>query len=113
MTAGIHRSLSAGRWHEFTLAAQLGNIGSEFGRACRALESDNKSRFDSAIDRLYELLGLSASDPRWTLSQRGEITRLRESISDTFFGDTQTAESRKGLDRYFYYFGILARKQSE
>lgn len=106
----IHSSLAAGRWGEMTLAAQLGNVGSEFGRAARARETGNILRFDHAIDRLYELVDLTLTDPRWTLVQRREISRLRESISETFFGDTQTQESRDGLDRYLYYFGVAARK---
>ena len=30
-----HRDLAAGRWWELSLAAQLGNVGSEIGRALR------------------------------------------------------------------------------
>jgi hypothetical protein len=106
----LHSSLSSGRWGKLTLAAQLGNVGSEFGRAARAQESGNTSRFDNAIDRLYELVDLTLTDRRWTLPQRREISRLRESISETFFGEDQTKESRDVLDRYLYYFGVLARK---
>ena len=112
MTAPGHSHLAAGRWHQFTLATQLGNIGSEFERASRALTANNESRFRAASDRLYELLNLSASDPKFSLVQRREITRLRESISETFFGNTQTEISRNGLSRYFYHFGVLARKQA-
>jgi hypothetical protein len=112
MTTPGHSTLAAGRWHQFTLATQLGNIGSEFERASRSFTANNESRFRAASDRLYELLNLSASDPKFSLVQRREITRLRESISETFFGSTQTEISRNGLSRYFYHFGVLARKQA-
>ena len=35
MNAVQHRDMAAGRWHELTLAEQLGNIGSEVSRAIR------------------------------------------------------------------------------
>lgn len=112
MSSPGHLRLAAGRWHEFTLAVQLGNIGSEFERASRALTAKNDTRFRAASDRLYELLDLSVSDPKLSLTQRREVARLRESISETLFGSTQTEASRNGLSKYFYYFGVLARKQS-
>lgn len=106
----MHSHLASGRWFQLSLAEQLGNIGSEYERVLSAYNNQNFKRYDSAIDRLYELLCLSVVDPRWTMAQRREICRLKESVSETFFGDCQTEQSREGLRRYFYYFGVLARK---
>ena len=40
----LHANLAAGRWHTLTLADQLGNIGSDVGRAIRAKEQDKGVR---------------------------------------------------------------------
>ena len=34
----LHAGLAAGRWHTLTLNEQLGNVGSDVGRAIRAKE---------------------------------------------------------------------------
>jgi hypothetical protein len=39
-----HQTLSAGRWQSLTLVEQLGNVGSEVGRAIRAKAQDKDRR---------------------------------------------------------------------
>lgn len=58
-----HTSLAAGRWQQFTLAEQLGHVGSEVSRTRKAQGDDN--RFWSAATRAFELLDLTIEDPRW------------------------------------------------
>jgi hypothetical protein len=40
----LHPRLAAGRWFELTLMEQLGNIGSDVGRASRAKSQGNGER---------------------------------------------------------------------
>jgi len=42
MVQPLHAGLAAGRWFELTLMEQLGNIGSEVGRATRAKAQGNE-----------------------------------------------------------------------
>ena len=53
MTKALHQSLAAGRWFELSLAEQLGNVGSEVGRAlARQKKDDLKQKRKSARTRL-------------------------------------------------------------
>ncbi|TSC78477.1 MAG: hypothetical protein G01um101429_750, partial [Parcubacteria group bacterium Gr01-1014_29] len=38
----IHKELAEGRWFQLSLMEQLGNIGSEVGRAARAEDKDTQ-----------------------------------------------------------------------
>lgn len=101
-----HQSLAAGRWSTFTLAEQLGNVGSEVSRAIRA-RGDEK-RFENCIIRALELLELTIRDPRWRKRLK-ELTRAKEAFCDAALGGSEYGTSLEELDRYFYYFALLAR----
>lgn len=101
-----HESLAAGRWFNFSLAEQLGNIGSEINRSLRA--RDDEKRFANATRRAFELFDLTISDPRWKTRLK-EITRAREIFCDIVYGNSEYGTSLEDLDRYFYYFAYEAR----
>jgi hypothetical protein len=101
-----HQSLATGRWFSFSLAEQLGNIGSEVNRAIRA-RGDNK-RFDGAIVRALELFDLTLSDPRWKKRLK-EIARSREIFCDAAYGTLEYNTSLEDLDKYFFHFALAAR----
>ena len=101
-----HQSLANGRWAQFSLAEQLGNIGSEISRALHSRGDNDK--FDRAVVRALELFDLTIRDARWK-KQLKEITRAREVFCDLVFGENQYDTSLEDLDRYFYYFAYLAR----
>jgi hypothetical protein len=101
-----HQSLAAGRWTSFSLAEQLGNIGSEVNRAIRA-RGDEK-RFDGAITRALELFDLTLSDLRWRKRLK-EIARAREIFCDAAYGTLEYNTSLEDLDKYFLYFALAAR----
>ncbi len=50
-----HQSLANGKWFELSLCNQMGNIGSEIGRAKKWKDKDAKL-FESDIFRAIELL---------------------------------------------------------
>ena len=58
-----HQSLATGKWFELSLCSQMGNIGSEVGRARKWKDKDPKI-FESAVFRAIELLNLTLSDQR-------------------------------------------------
>lgn len=89
----------------FTLAEQLGNIGSEVSRAIKA-RSDQK-RFDGAVDRALELFDLTLADPRWRKRLK-EIARARELFCDAILGG-EYGTTLEDLDKYFFYFALAAR----
>jgi hypothetical protein len=94
-----HPELAAGRWATFTLAEQLGNVGSEVGRMRRAQGRD---------ERALELLDLTLADPRWRDRLR-EIARAREFLCAAATGGGEYGTTLEDLDRHFLAFAVAAR----
>jgi len=108
VSAPQHASLAAGRWRTFSLAQQLGNVGSEVSRALKWRDKDAKL-FDGAITRALELLDLTLADPRWRHRLK-EIARARELLCDAWLGGKEFSSDLEGLDRYFFHFALIARR---
>lgn len=106
--AAVHASLAAGRWQTFTLAEQLGNIGSEVGRALNWRKQGNETQRQRAFDRALELFDLTIADPRWKMRLR-EILRAREVACDFFYGGNQYKSEPQKIDHYFMEFALAAR----
>ena len=102
----IHKNLTENRWHTFSLAEQLGNIGSEVSRASRQEGKDQKL-FDGAVERALELFSLTLSDKRWKNRMR-ELGRVKEVFCDAILGGEEYGSKLKDIQKYFDYFGILA-----
>lgn len=100
-----HNSLVDGRWQTFTLAEQLGNIGSEVGRAIKAKNVEDKQ---AAGYRALELFDLTLADKRW-YGRGSEIARAREVICDYIFGDNEYNSQGQDLEKYFMQFALAAR----
>src|SRR3989344_9057472 len=105
--ASPHQGLSAGRWQEFALFEQLGNVASEVGRAARWKMQDRVSS-EGAFVRALELLDLTMRDKRWH-GRLKEISRSRELLASAFLGDDEYKTSLADLERYFSQFALAAR----
>ena len=103
-----HRDLAAGRWLTFSFAEQMGNVGSEVGRALNWRERGSAEHSTKAIERGLELLDLTIGDAR-NLERLGELTRVREALVDYFYGDNRFGSSPDLWRRYFDAFAIAAR----
>ena len=109
MPSPKHPGLAGGRWHELTLAEQLGNIGSEVSRACNARARGNNDRMFKAVDRALELFDLTLADPKLA-GRRKEICRAREVVCDFFYGDNEYSSDPASLDKYFRPYALAARR---
>lgn len=107
LSAG-HSTLAAGRWQSMSLMEQLGNIGSDVGRATSAKERGNEQRMWSALERALELFDLTIADPRW-IRRRREILRAREIVCDFVVGSNSYRSTAEWLDSYFLEFAAAAR----
>jgi hypothetical protein len=109
MTA-IHRDLAGGRWFTLSLVEQLGNVGSEVGRAARraAVDPDGARR---ALERALELLDLTIADPRWR-ERLNELTRAREVLCDAAAGGRTYRTTLADMERYFHPFAVVARRRA-
>ena len=106
----LHTNLAAGRWLTRTLNEQLGNIGSDVGRAIRAKAQRDNVRLQGALDRALELFDLPLTDERWRGPRRREISRAREVVCDFLVGDNAYASTGESLDAYFFAFAVAARR---
>ncbi|MDP3875321.1 MAG: hypothetical protein Q8Q22_02270 [bacterium] len=97
------------KWCTLTLLDQLGNIGSEVGRAAKWQGRDENS-FWGAVTRALELFDLTQMDSRWK-SRRVEIDRAREVFADAVLGGAEYGSSLPDLERYFMRFAMVARSR--
>ena len=93
-----------------TIAQQLGNVGSEYGRARNWRAKNNQVYFNKAADRALELMDLTLGDSRWGYNRLREIARAREIMCEDFFGLVKDNFSNN-LDKYFYQFAVLGRAE--
>lgn len=110
MVNKLHQSLAAGRWSELTLSEQLGNVGSEVGRALAREKKSDLVQKEKALERAFELLDLTIADPRWH-SRLKELTRTREVLADYFYGANIYKSTPENLEKYFYFFAYAARNR--
>ena len=111
MTDRKHREMTADRWWTFTLAEQLGNVGSEVSRTLK-WRSRNPRIAEGAMARALELIDLTLDDPRHRSSRARlrEICRVREVLLDFLVGPNQYGSTEVTLQRYFDAFAVAASK---
>ena len=102
------------RWRALSLAQQLGNVGSEVGRALK-WRSRNPTIAQGALERALELIDFTLDDPRHTSSvgRLREICRVRETMLDYFLGTNRYGWTEAALRRYFDAFAMAAARVRE
>lgn len=94
-------------WHTLRIEEQLGNIGSEVGRAASwQRRGDEKSAW-GAFERALELFDRTLADDRWRGLRRREIARAREYFCTVYLAGNDV--ELVSLERYFMQFALLAR----
>lgn len=104
----IHQDLARGRWFELTLCEQMGNIGSEVGRAANWRRKGNSVDCDKALERALELMDMTITDKRWQKRAK-ELCRAREVLTDVFYGDNQYNDSPEAMEKYFFQYALAVR----
>ncbi len=99
------------KWLNYSLAEQLGNIGSEVDRVIMWQDRKQDDLAEKAFYRAIELLDLSKSDPRWAGRRRRELCRLREVFCDAYYGSQIYATPLSYFSKYCYDFALVANKQ--
>ena len=101
-------AVSRERWFTLPLADQLGNIGSEVGRA-RAWQGRDEKLFWGAVGRALELLDLTREDARWR-GRRAELDRARESVADAILNGELYGSRLVDLEKYFMPFALYSQR---
>ena len=104
-----HKDLAAGRWGKLSLVEQMANIGSEVERALNWRAKHNIVYCQQAFERSLELIDLTLGSVN-EFSRLKELARLRESITDYFFGTNQFMSTEESLRKYFLQFAYAARR---
>ena len=104
-----HQTLAAGRWHQMPFVEQMANIGSEVERALNWKAKNQPSYFQKAADRALELTDLTLQETS-TYPRRRELSRVREAMTDYFFGSNQFSATDQSWRKYFAVFSFAARK---
>lgn len=105
------------RWQTFSLAEQLGNIGSEIARV-RHWQGEDEKLFSYSAERALELFDFTLEDPRWRFPREymghggrlREIARAREVFCNAILRGKEYRISLDDLNRYFLFFALAARK---
>lgn len=103
-----HKDLAGGRWQKLSLLEQMGNVGSEVGRAIKAHDPQAKKE---AAHRALELLSFTLDDKRWH-GRGSELARAYEVVSDFLIGSNIYKSDSKSIENYFMQFAIAARQQT-
>ncbi len=102
-----HKDLD-NRWHTFSIAKQMANIGSEIERAIKWKLKGNHAYADLANIRTLELFDLTLNDPK-KITGFKEIARARELWLDFFIGENQYHQTDQQWQKYIYAFTIKAQ----
>ncbi|MBC8256052.1 MAG: hypothetical protein H8E85_01935 [Candidatus Marinimicrobia bacterium] len=101
---------SLDRWKQMTLSEQMANIGSEVSRAIHWRKKKENVEFsNNALNRALELIFLTIGCVRIKSHYR-ELTRMREALKDTFFGNNDLNSTDLQWEKYFNHFNFVARK---
>lgn len=104
-----HQHLANGEWFKLSFYEQMGNIGSEVGRA-RKWQHKNQKLFENSFFRAMELLSLTIDDKRWASGLK-ELCRLKEVMGDAYYGGELYNSDFASLEKYFFHFALAARNK--
>ncbi len=104
----VHKSLADGRWHTFSLCAQMANVGSEIERTINWSRKGNLRYKEMSFFRALELLDLTLRDPK-NRGRLREIARVKEALVDHFLYRNEYNSTEKEWQKYFLEFNHAAR----
>ena len=93
------------KWQTMTIFEQMGNIGSEVGRALSAKKRGDKIAMEGALYRGVDLLDATAEAWVGSPNRVREILRSREQFTKSVTTKTED----QSLEEYFMQFAIAAR----
>jgi len=105
-----HQGLQS-RWKDFSIYEQMANIGAEVGRAIKWRKKKNLEMSQMAFYRALELIDFTV-DNKKNNKRLQEILLVREALVDDFFGNNIYHSTDPQWEKYFYYFNLIARNNS-
>lgn len=101
-----NHTFNATKWAEMDMFTQMGNIGSEVGRALSAKRQGKPDRCQAAFYRGLDLIDETAR--LWALQKRSGLRELLYA-RENFAESVTTSKLDTTLEAYFMQFAIAAR----
>lgn len=98
------------RWQQLDIFSQLGNVGSEVGRAFKWQAKGNERLAEGAFWRGLELLDATIADVK-NFKRGRELRRARELFCSVYYKTGEYAETPASLEAYFTQFALQARRE--
>lgn len=102
----IHSAELREKWPEYSIAYQMGNIGSEVSRALK-WSKKNPARANKAIDRALELFDLTISANKNNSFRLREVLIAREEFCDYFFSGNSWGTDPIRMQKYYDGFAMM------
>jgi hypothetical protein len=97
------------KWQKLTILEQIGNIGSEVGRAISAERRHDETSKNGAIARAFDLFNATSDGLVRQKSPRlREVLHARDQFLSLFFDDN--FEETDKVENYFMHFAVAARR---
>ena len=103
----IHSAELCEKWPDYSIAYQMGNIGSEVSRSLNWTKKNKPDRAAKAIDRALELFDLTIAANKNNSPRLREILIAREEFCDYFFGGNSWQTDPKKMQKYYDGFAIM------
>ena len=98
------------RWGRFTTFEQMGNIGSEVGRAFNSKKRGDEAAMQGAMVRALELFSATVEILTKQKSVRAkEVLRSRDQFLTLLTSPNATPDELDALEKYFMRFALTAR----
>jgi hypothetical protein len=96
------------KWQSMSIFAQMGNIGSEVGRAAKAYSNEDKDSFDGAFRRAIDLFHATTDGLVASKSPRvREVLLARDAFVSQYYGNIPEIDA--SLESYFMQYAIADR----
>ncbi|MEK7460820.1 MAG: hypothetical protein AAB647_01230 [Patescibacteria group bacterium] len=97
------------RWATLNIIEQMGNIGSEVGRAIAAKQQKRSRDCQQAVIRALDLFGATVEPLIALHSARAkEVLRSKEQFLEAIYGDV-SQQYIQAVNQYFFQYAVAAR----
>ncbi len=102
--AKFHKELTSEKWQAMDKTQQVLNIASELGRARDCLVHNDRENARHSLNRVFELIDLTADDRKWRSGALCELLRLREILGEYYLNSNASIHQLKGLSQTLLQF---------
>ncbi|MDR1739280.1 MAG: hypothetical protein LBR45_00780 [Bacteroidales bacterium] len=107
----MNKPIDRERWAQLNIFQQMGNIGSEVGRAIKAKREGKDERLQGAIERALDLFSATVFDliNKHQSHRITEVLRSRDEFLGLFYDNKFSDSNVNAIESYFTHFAIASR----